>query len=250
MIIRVSKEDNRFAQIDNRPLHDNALSWKAKGMLAYLLSKPDNWKVRVTDLIRQSADGEASVRAGLKELQEAGYLIVKQERGEDGRWLPTEYTVFEYPPHSDNPNADNPNAEKDHSSYTDSTDTDVEKDYPTGHTPGETAPTTFPEWLLRVNRSTNKPGMLRYMFGVLFPGRDPPDYPYIGRVAKTVGGSGRLAELMWTASARPPTGDPLRFCMGIAKGQRRRQGNGKQPANAPGDSVEVQGGKRVIKVGQ
>lgn len=72
-IIRVQKRHSNFVLLDKSFLEDTRLSYKAKGILAYLLSKPDNWKVIVGNLVNYSADGKASVYAGLKELRECGY---------------------------------------------------------------------------------------------------------------------------------------------------------------------------------
>ena len=46
-VIRVRKRPNNFVMLDKTFLEDDRLSFKAKGILAYLLSKPDNWKVIV-----------------------------------------------------------------------------------------------------------------------------------------------------------------------------------------------------------
>lgn len=74
-IIRVQKnKDNPYVMINKEFLSNEQLSWKSKGILAYLLSKPDNWQVIVGDLIKQSTDGERAVRSGLKELKENSYL--------------------------------------------------------------------------------------------------------------------------------------------------------------------------------
>lgn len=84
MIIRIQKHDNPFVQIDKRPLSDERLSWKARGLLAYLLSKPDKWEVNISDLVNRSQkDGRESVQAGLKELRELGYaeLVTTREKG-------------------------------------------------------------------------------------------------------------------------------------------------------------------------
>jgi hypothetical protein len=40
-IIRCQKKRHPYAQIDKTPLLDTRLSWKARGILAYLLTKPD-----------------------------------------------------------------------------------------------------------------------------------------------------------------------------------------------------------------
>lgn len=84
MIIRIQKHDNPFVQIDKRPLSDERLSWKARGLLAYLLSKPDKWEVNISDLVNRSQkDGRESVQAGLKELRALGYadLVTTREKG-------------------------------------------------------------------------------------------------------------------------------------------------------------------------
>ena len=75
--------------MDKSFLEDSRLSYKAKGILAYLLSKPDNWKVIVGNLVNYSADGKASVYAGLKELKECGYyekVPIRNERDVAKRW--------------------------------------------------------------------------------------------------------------------------------------------------------------------
>ena len=101
-------------------------------------------------------------------------------------------------------------------SATDSDKTEDEKTVPA-------LPSTFADWLKLIHESKNRPATLRFMHEHLFPGRDPPDYGYIGKTAKIVGGAGRLAELLWQASSKPPTGDVLRYVQGMAKGQRRDQ---------------------------
>jgi hypothetical protein len=53
---------------------DPNLSGKAKGILGYLLTKPDNWKVFISDLIKHFKDGETAIRAGLEELKRCNYM--------------------------------------------------------------------------------------------------------------------------------------------------------------------------------
>ncbi len=97
-VIRVQKRASNFVMMDKSFLEDTRLSYKAKGILAYLLSKPDNWKVIVGNLVNYSTDGKASVYAGLKELKECGYYEKTPIRNEQGtritRW---ESTVYEVP---------------------------------------------------------------------------------------------------------------------------------------------------------
>lgn len=97
-VIRVRKRPSNFVMMDKTFLEDERLSYKAKGILAYLLSKPDDWKVIVGNLVNSSKDGKASVYAGLKELKECGYYEKVPIRNEQGtRIIRWESTVYEVP---------------------------------------------------------------------------------------------------------------------------------------------------------
>lgn len=72
-IIRKDKKDN-FTTIDNAYLQNKKLSFKAKGIMTYILSLPDDWVIYIDQLIKTSKDGEGSFRSGLDELIKAGYI--------------------------------------------------------------------------------------------------------------------------------------------------------------------------------
>jgi DnaD/phage-associated family protein len=96
-IFRVAKNaDNPFVMIDRRVIENPKLSWKAKGLLAYLLSRPDNWVVRFRDLVNRAPDGAHTVRVAMKELKAAGHVKITTER-EEGRVTRWVYTVYESP---------------------------------------------------------------------------------------------------------------------------------------------------------
>ncbi len=97
-IVRVSKRDSSYAIIDPYFLSDERLSWKAKGLLGYLLSKPSNWRVYVSDLVKRSKDGKDAVYSALRELEAAGYIERRQLRDpETQRITGYETVVFERP---------------------------------------------------------------------------------------------------------------------------------------------------------
>ena len=97
-VIRVRKRPSNFVMLDKTFLEDERLSFKAKGILAYLLSKPDDWKVIVGNLVNSSKEGKAAVYAGLKELKEYGYYEKVPIRNEEGtRIIRWESTVYEIP---------------------------------------------------------------------------------------------------------------------------------------------------------
>ncbi|MHA4131480.1 DnaD domain-containing protein [Bacillus cereus] len=72
-IIRVKKDSN-YSVINNTGLKDERLSWKAKGILAYALTLPDDWTFHISELARHAKDGEDSLCTGFKELKELGYV--------------------------------------------------------------------------------------------------------------------------------------------------------------------------------
>jgi hypothetical protein len=67
----IHDKDNPYVVINKTAIENPSLSFKAKGILAYLMSRPDGWEVSVADLVNRSVDGKASVRAGLQELEDA-----------------------------------------------------------------------------------------------------------------------------------------------------------------------------------
>jgi len=110
--VRVSKRENPFVQIDKAFLGNGKLSLKATGLLTYILSKPDNWKIRLKDIQKRFTDGETSVSTAMQELMKAGYIYRYQERKENGKfgdWIYEVYERPEYNPHySHSPKRENP----------------------------------------------------------------------------------------------------------------------------------------------
>jgi hypothetical protein len=94
---RINKRENPFVQIDKTMIHDNRISFKAKGILAYLLSRPNDWQVYEVEIVKHAKDGRESVRSGIKELIEAGYIERYMKRGEKGKFEGYEYLVYETP---------------------------------------------------------------------------------------------------------------------------------------------------------
>jgi len=70
--------------------------------------------------------------------------------------------------------------------------------------------------------TTNRPAKLQEIYIALYGAGSPPDFGYLGKVAKQVGGAGRLAELLLQHCGRPPTGDVLAYI--VAAEKRRKQG--------------------------
>lgn len=128
-IFRVRKnKDNPYIMINKFGIYDNRLSYKAKGILVYLLSRPDNWIFYEDEIVSHSSDGKDSVRSGIKELINYGY-ITRQKKREAGKFAGYEYIVYEAPvdivgedeeatyveedfiPHTEKPFTENPKTE-------------------------------------------------------------------------------------------------------------------------------------------
>jgi hypothetical protein len=98
-IFRINKDkENPFVMIDRRPIENPSLSWGSKGILAYLLSRPDNWTVRLQDLVKRAPDGVYKIRGYIKELVNAGHIKRVAQRDEVTKRI-REYTleVYELP---------------------------------------------------------------------------------------------------------------------------------------------------------
>ena len=83
-IIRGPRPSDNYAQIHNNALADGRLSFKARGVLAYMLSRPPGWQTSVDRLAANGKDGSAAVKSALKELEQYGYLRRLKHRNSDG----------------------------------------------------------------------------------------------------------------------------------------------------------------------
>lgn len=116
------KKSSKFYSVDLRIIENAELSWAAKGVWTYLISRPDGWAVNRSDLLGKSKDGDTALRKILKDLEDAGLLKIERQKVQ-GKFGPTVWTVFEEPfdvspyvekPHVENPHVENPQAEKPH----------------------------------------------------------------------------------------------------------------------------------------
>jgi hypothetical protein len=84
-----------YTVIPNEMLNNTELSFKAKAILCYLLSKPDKWSVYLSQLAKASTDGYESVVSGMNELIAKRYVFRQPNSGVNpGGW---EYFVYDEP---------------------------------------------------------------------------------------------------------------------------------------------------------
>lgn len=111
-ILRV-KRTKGYTTIPNSTLCDDRLSYRARGVLAFLLAKPDDWETRTTDLPGardEPREGRDAVRTALRELREAGYMTQEREQyldPESGKWLWETVTVVRDFPEPEKPSPEN-----------------------------------------------------------------------------------------------------------------------------------------------
>ena len=60
------KYDRDFTIVSNEFLKDARLSWKAKGIIAYVAMLPDDWVLNMRDLTNRATDGRDSLYSGIK----------------------------------------------------------------------------------------------------------------------------------------------------------------------------------------
>ena len=93
-VFRVSKNRD-FTVIANSVFKDRRLSAKAKGILVEMLSMPENWDYTLKGLTTLFSDGIDSIRQGIKELEENGYIVRERKRDARGRLGGMEYVIYE-----------------------------------------------------------------------------------------------------------------------------------------------------------
>lgn len=95
-----------FTQVSNSFLNSPKVSLKAKGLYAYMLSKPDGWTFTIRSMAKQLKEGPDSIGAGLNELKECNALEYTKHSDGTGSY------VIDLNPNTENPNQDNPNMGK------------------------------------------------------------------------------------------------------------------------------------------
>ena len=99
-IIRAPRPQSNFYLLDKKISEDRRLSWAARGVLIFLLGKPDHWVVSTQHLINETSDsakplGRDAVRGLLAELIGAGYLRRVLARADGGKLGGYDYEVCE-----------------------------------------------------------------------------------------------------------------------------------------------------------
>ena len=95
-IIRSPRLESNFSVMSNAVIRDSRLSYRARGVLLEILSRPDNWRVSGDSLARSGKEGRDAILTALKELRDCGYIRMVKIRKEDGTFETTNY-VYDSP---------------------------------------------------------------------------------------------------------------------------------------------------------
>jgi hypothetical protein len=108
--------DGPYTVIGNAAAQDAELSWKAKGLLIYLLSLPKDWNIRISELANHATDGYDSTKRAMDELLKAGYISevrgVRKPDGKLGDYVYLVTGVRDEMPNLEKPNVDFPSQGK------------------------------------------------------------------------------------------------------------------------------------------
>jgi hypothetical protein len=116
----------RYGQVPNSILNDGEISLRAKGLFAFLQSKPDDWKFSIGRISKQSKEGKSAIRSALNELEAMGFLRRTAVKNRNGKFIGYDYELSDLPssenrtmagenddtPLSDLPSSEKPSSEK------------------------------------------------------------------------------------------------------------------------------------------
>jgi hypothetical protein len=98
--IRVAHR-RRFTTIDQATVNDERLSFRARGVLAWLLDKADDWRCDSATIARAGTEGRDAIRAALTELEKLGYLVRRRLQDPQSGQFETVAEIRERPGHTE-----------------------------------------------------------------------------------------------------------------------------------------------------
>lgn len=115
MIIKQKKNKN-FTILSNEIFMNNNISARAKGVYAYIMTLPNDWKIYKSEIYNHFSEGRTAIDTAFKELEDVGYISKKRIQTKNGTFNGWEFTCLESigndrlaeKPKSDRPKSVNP----------------------------------------------------------------------------------------------------------------------------------------------
>lgn len=103
-----------FTQIPNELLYDDTISFKEKGLYAYLLSMPDNWNFSAEKIALKSKEETKTIQRYLKILINAGWIDREKTTKKSGKFSGMDYVIFDTKNKAKRPQKSNEKTPKKH----------------------------------------------------------------------------------------------------------------------------------------
>lgn len=96
-IHRLDKSQGNYTCISNNLLRDKRLSSKARFLLVFMLSLPENWVYSIEGLCMVSGLKYGVVKSAIHNLEVNGYLVRHRTRSSNGQLSRSEWDIYEEP---------------------------------------------------------------------------------------------------------------------------------------------------------
>lgn len=104
----VHLREDPYTRVLNSMIKDKRMSFKARGLLVFMLSQPANWTTRVGWIEEQATEGREAIRSAIEELEALGYLRREKVKDDSGQFVSFAYHWHDSPPEDGNPSDGNP----------------------------------------------------------------------------------------------------------------------------------------------
>ena len=94
-IQRIKNKTDNFTIVANEIFQRSDVSARAKGIYAYIMTLPDDWKIYKSEIYKHFSEGITAIDTAFKELEELGYITKERHKGEGGKFSGWDYTIKE-----------------------------------------------------------------------------------------------------------------------------------------------------------
>lgn len=101
---KLKREIDPFTMVTNSILNDATVSLSAKGLYAFMRSKPDGWNFTIRSMAKQLKEGQSAIGNYLKELRDLGWVSYEKHKDGTGTYYIMASQPIENKPEPENSN--------------------------------------------------------------------------------------------------------------------------------------------------